>query len=86
MKYGALSDATGTLDVSSATEPETDHIVLTWLERGGPTVEAPDSVAGFGSQLVRQSISGQLGGSIDYDWSADGLVVTLRIRRDKLSF
>ena len=85
MKYGALSDATGTLDISSATELETEHIAMTWLERGGPAVEAPDSAAGFGSELVRRSITGQLGGSIDYDWSAGGLIVTLRIRRDRLA-
>ncbi len=51
MKYGALSEPTGTLDISSTTEPE--DICLTWLERGGPTVEAPASAAGFGSDLVK---------------------------------
>jgi two-component sensor histidine kinase len=63
MKYGALSNPTVTLDVASVTEAE--HIVLTWLERGGPTVEAPEGPAGFGSQLVKRSVSGQLAGSID---------------------
>lgn len=82
MKYGALSDAAGTLDISSATEA--DHIVLTWLERGGPAVEAPDQPAGFGSQLVKRSVAGQLGGSIDYEWAEDGIIVTLRIRRARL--
>jgi two-component sensor histidine kinase len=83
MKYGALSDSSGTLDVTSTTEG--DHIVLTWLERGGPSVEAPDSPAGFGSQLVKRSVSGQLGGTIDYNWSEGGLIVTLRIRRSQLA-
>lgn len=83
MKYGALSEPTGTIDVSSATEG--DEIVLTWVERGGPTVQAPDSPAGFGSQLVKRSISGQLAGSIDYDWSEGGLIVTLRANRDRLA-
>lgn len=82
MKYGALSDAAGTLDITSATEA--DHIVLTWLERGGPAVEAPDQPAGFGSQLVKRSVASQLGGSIDYEWAEDGIIVTLRIRRDRL--
>ncbi len=83
MKYGALSSPTGTLDVASVTEPE--HIVLTWLERGGPPVEAPIGPAGFGSQLVKRSIAGQLGGSIDYNWSEGGLIVTLRIKRSRLA-
>ena len=83
MKYGALSEPTGTLDISSAAEG--DQIVLTWLERGGPSVVTPDGLAGFGSQLVKRSVSGQLGGSIDYDWSEGGLIVTLRIKRTRLA-
>jgi len=83
MKYGALSAPEGTLDITSQSEP--DYIVLTWVERGGPDVEAPTDLAGFGSQLVKQSISGPLGGSIDYDWSTGGLIATLRIERSQLS-
>jgi two-component sensor histidine kinase len=83
LKYGALSVPTGTLDLSSSADD--GHIVLTWLERGGPTVAAPDDVEGFGSKLVRRSVAGQLGGSIDYEWSEDGLIVTLRMNRKRLS-
>ncbi len=83
MKYGALSVPTGTLDVSSVTE--SDDIILTWLERGGPAVETPEFPAGFGSLLVKRSVTGQLGGSIDYDWSEGGLIVTLRIKRARLA-
>jgi two-component sensor histidine kinase len=83
MKYGALSQPTGTLDVSSATDG--DDICLTWLERGGPAVEAPEKPAGFGSKLVERSVSGPLGGSIDYDWSEAGLIVTLRMNRARLA-
>jgi two-component sensor histidine kinase len=83
MKHGALSVPTGTLDLSSSADD--GHIVLTWLERGGPTVAAPDDVEGFGSKLVRRSVAGQLGGSIDYEWSEDGLIVTLRMNRKRLS-
>src|SRR5690606_24109938 len=66
VKYGALSEPAGTLDISSAADG--DHIVLTWLERGGPKVSAPDGPAGFGSKLIRRSVAGHLGGSITYDW------------------
>jgi two-component sensor histidine kinase len=81
LKYGALSEATGTLDVSSSTEA--DSIILTWLERGGPVVEEPRE-AGFGSKLVKRTVD-YLGGLIDYDWSEGGLIVTLRLKRDRLS-
>lgn len=77
MKYGSLSLPTGTLDVSSTTEGDT--MCLTWLERGGPELIDTQAAAGFGSKLVQRSMSGQLGGSIEYDWSAEGLVATLRI-------
>ncbi len=83
MKYGALSVPAGTLDVSSSTDG--NRIVLTWLERGGPPVEIPNGVEGFGSKLVRRSVSGQLGGSIDYDWSPGGLIVTLQMDRERLA-
>lgn len=83
MKYGALSEPAGTLDVSSATRG--DEISLTWLERGGPAVEAPADRAGYGSRLVDRSVSGQLGGSIAYDWSEGGLIVTLRVNRERLA-
>lgn len=83
VKYGAFSVPTGTLDLSSTTE--SDQISLTWSERGGPKVETPKGPTGFGSKLVQRSISGQLGGSIHYDWSEGGLIVTLRIDRTRLA-
>ena len=83
MKYGALSEATGTLDITSAADG--DHIVLKWLERGGPNVDTPDAPDGFGSQLVQRTVSGQLGGEIGYEWSPGGLIVTLRIKRARLA-
>ncbi|WP_380785034.1 sensor histidine kinase [Sphingomonas sp. R86521] len=83
MKYGALSEPTGTLDIASTSEA--DHIVLTWLERGGPPVVKPAEPAGFGSQLVRRSVIGGLGGAIDHDWSPEGLIVTLRLKRSRLA-
>jgi two-component sensor histidine kinase len=83
MKYGALSVPCGTLDVSSATEG--DEISLTWLERGGPVIEAPQGPTGFGSRLVDRSLSGKLGGSIHYDWSEGGLIATLRMDRNRLA-
>ena len=83
LKYGSLSSDTGTLDVS--TRPCGDKVSLIWMERGGPAVEAPPGAQGFGSKLVQRSISRQLGGSIDYDWSEEGLVVTVQLNRTGLS-
>jgi two-component sensor histidine kinase len=83
MKYGALSAPSGTLDVSSTSQA--DEICLIWLERGGPDVIPPEAPDGFGSMLVRRSMAGQLGGSIDYEWAEQGLIVTLRMNRPRLA-
>ncbi len=83
LKYGALSSPTGTLDVSCALpDPE---IVITWTERGGPPVSAPEGAGGFGSRMVTRSMSAQLGGSIDRQWLKDGIVVTIKIDKDRLA-
>jgi len=83
MKYGALGLPTGTLDVSSVAEG--DMLVLTWLERGGPNVDAPHGEVGFGSRLVQRSVTSQLGGTIHHNWEAGGLIVTLRVDRARLA-
>lgn len=83
LKYGALSADTGTLDISGSDEG--DQVVLVWTERGGPSVEPPNGAGGYGSKLVVRSISGQLGGSIDYNWSTDGVIVTLKLTTAKLA-
>ncbi|MDP9413888.1 MAG: histidine kinase [Pseudomonadota bacterium] len=84
LKYGALSSTTGTLDVTT-NAPTDARLDLIWMERGGPSVNAPPEPNGFGSKLVHRSVSKQLGGAIEYDWAADGLIVTLRLERSKLA-
>jgi two-component sensor histidine kinase len=83
LKYGALSSGTGTLDIT--TTPGDGELELVWMERGGPEVKAPPEANGFGSKLVHRSVSKQLGGAIDYDWSPGGLIVTLKLDREKLA-
>ena len=82
-KYGSLSVASGTLDVSC--NAHDDEVVITWTERGGPPVEAPAMLEGFGSKLVHRSMAAQLGGAIAFDWSAEGVVATLRMSKDRIA-
>lgn len=82
LKYGALSSDAGTLDVACSADG--DDAVLIWTERGGPPVVKPETAGGFGSKLVSRSMSA-LGGSIAYDWSPGGVIVTLRMRKDQLT-
>src|SRR5947209_4119329 len=64
-KYGSLSVASGTLDVSC--NANDDEVVVMWTERGGPPVAAAASIAGFGSSLIQRSMAAQLGGAIAFD-------------------
>ena len=77
LKYGALSADTGTLDVSCSAHDEA--VTVVWTENGGPKTQAPSELSGYGSKLVERSVTGQLGGSIKYEWPEEGLIATLRI-------
>ena len=83
VKYGALSCAEGFLDVSSCSDG--DYIDLIWAETGGPIIIAHPEMTGFGSRLVARSVTTQLGGELTYDWQESGLVVTVRMRQDRLA-
>jgi two-component sensor histidine kinase len=83
LKYGALSFETGTLDISGSLVG--DDVQIVWTEHGGPDVTAPLSSESYGSKLIRQTIEAQLGGSISYDWSPNGVIVTILIGGKQLS-
>jgi two-component sensor histidine kinase len=83
IKYGALSVPVDTLGVSCTAD---DHeAVIVWTEHGGPPVSARKQPKGFGSRLVEQSMSGQLGGSIAFDWAGDGVIITMRMNKIRLA-
>ncbi len=82
VKHGALSAPTGTLDVSGT--PEDPDIVLVWAENGGPASAEVPQLQGFGSKMIARALT-QVKGGISYDWQSAGLVVTLRMRKDRLS-
>ncbi|AYV48630.1 hypothetical protein CFHF_19545 [Caulobacter flavus] len=74
-KYGALATAEGVVDVrwfGTALGWS-----LSWQERGGPPVTAPDR-KGFGSRLMH-SLARQLNGEIVSDWTRAGLTADLRV-------
>ncbi len=83
VKHGALSAETGALDVSSTGDDE--DLMIVWAETGGPPVETPPDMGGFGSRMIARSFAVQLDGEIAYDWQPTGLVATLRMRRDRLA-
>jgi two-component sensor histidine kinase len=80
-KYGALSTPTGRVSITVG-EHEAD-IVFTWVERNGPPVTRRHK-EGFGSLLVRTTVTGQLGGRASYDWNPQGLTLNLCIPKERL--
>jgi two-component sensor histidine kinase len=76
VKYGALSVDAGLLDIA-CTATENDATIV-WTERGGPPVVEPAGPPGFGSKLIQSTMASRFRGSIHYDWSAEGLIVSMR--------
>jgi two-component sensor histidine kinase len=83
IKHGALSVDEGSLDISGATDD--GYLKITWAETGGPAVEAPPQMHGFGSKMLAKSASQHLAGTIVHDWQPTGLVVTLTARLSRLA-
>ena len=83
LKYGALSEEAGLLDISGALVE--DHVEIVWSEHSGDAIDKTISKEGYGSKLLHRTISGQLGGSIDYNWMPEGVVVTLKIKEARLT-
>jgi two-component system CheB/CheR fusion protein len=76
-KYGALSNDTGHVTISWAlkgTDPPA--LSLRWQESGGPAV-TPPSHEGFGSRLVKRSLSEELGGAVNVSYAPDGVICTM---------
>jgi hypothetical protein len=55
---------------------EGERLTAEWSEHGGPVIDCAPSTSGFGTRLSRDTIVGQLGGTLNYDWQPAGLAVT----------
>ena len=78
VKYGALSNKTGTIEVSwkvqnGAAPP---RLTLRWTEAGGPPVVAPRR-RGFGSRLIERSLAHDLDGQVEIAFAPTGVVCTV---------
>ena len=74
-KYGALSTIEGQVHLFTSCDGE--HCQLIWAETGGPTVMGEPATMGFGTKLVVASAQSHLNGTIEREWDAGGLVVTI---------
>jgi CheY-like chemotaxis protein len=78
-KYGALSTATGRVELTWRTEP--GKLELIWGESGGPEITAPNR-RGYGSRAIVAGIERHLGGLVNFDWQPDGLQCSLSVPYD----
>jgi PAS domain S-box-containing protein len=82
-KYGCLSCAEGELAIRWTVQEE--NVDVLWTESGGPPIQGPPTFEGFGTQLSQRSITGQLGGTLDREWRAEGLRVRMILPLNRLS-
>jgi PAS domain S-box-containing protein len=78
IKYGALSNDTGRIDVVWTIEDEDDRValIMKWVERDGPSV-TPPTRHGFGTRLVQRGISSDRRGNVMFDFAPEGLRCTI---------
>jgi len=80
IKYGALSNQGGRVNVSWDLVPDDDvrRLKFVWQESGGPPVKPPVR-KGFGSTLIDRALRRELGG-VQYDFDPRGVACTLELK------
>jgi PAS domain S-box-containing protein len=80
VKYGALSNETGSILIEWTREPTPagTPLILHWREKDGPPVSRP-SRKGFGSRVIERSLDHELEGTVNLDFQPDGLTCAMSI-------
>lgn len=73
-KYGGLSSANGTIEVTIDRTGST--VDITWVERGGPPAD-PAPNEGFGSILILNALGSE--GTVEQDFSDEGLTCRIAL-------
>ncbi|MFC3123754.1 sensor histidine kinase [Pseudoroseomonas globiformis] len=81
-KHGGFSVPGGQVTLRWTVEQDVLRII--WTESGGPPVQPPTR-SGFGSRLIRTTLRGQLGGSVDWDWRPEGMVCSMTLPLSRIS-
>jgi two-component sensor histidine kinase len=81
-KYGALSSASGVIDMTwtlcDGTAAEGTRLRLEWREWGGPRVTPPEK-PGYGTRFIARAVSAELKGSYSAWYPADGHTCVIEI-------
>jgi PAS domain S-box-containing protein len=80
VKHGALAVASGRVQVDWKIDDRGGEAVLAidWCELGGPALAAQPS-PGFGSRLLRQTITRELAGQLDIRFEREGVCCTIAV-------
>ncbi|MEQ7156084.1 HWE histidine kinase domain-containing protein [Brevundimonas aurifodinae] len=82
VKYGAIKDASGELVIHL--NQSADRLIIDWTETGLALTPSGDPTPGFGTMLLNRTVRAQLSGTIEREWLAEGLHVSLSIPLDRL--
>jgi PAS domain S-box-containing protein len=77
MKYGALSNDDGAIEMSWRVEGAEPWLEIVWRERGGPPV-LPPKKRSFGSILIERALAQELGGASTLSFDPEGLTCVVR--------
>lgn len=78
-KYGALSSEKGVVEVTW--KARADQVDLSWNERGGPLVVAPQH-AGFGSRLIKRAFGAEAQARVEVEYRPEGVQCSISFKRD----
>jgi two-component sensor histidine kinase len=73
VKYGALSDLKGRVEITSILDEKAQRFKLVWQEKGGPVVQAPTRHS-FGTRLIESSLARLLHGDARLRFEPSGVI------------
>lgn len=75
-KYGSLRTPEGAVMIEWRVAGK--NLIIEWTEDGEQPIVAPE-ISGFGSRMMKQVVTKQLEGSMEYDWRPEGLRATITL-------
>ncbi len=78
IKYGALSEVAGRVEVSLSRQID-DALDIKWVEIGGPPIQAPPVRKGFGTTIIERSVPFELNGDAQLSYKTSGLEASFMI-------
>lgn len=87
IKYGALTENSGRVDIQWGVEPAEGSLSefrFSWREHGGPRIVAP-TTKGFGTRLITRVLAADFNGTVTAHYRPEGLICELRAPASELT-